>query len=231
MNSLKKLEKLLSATTILEDSMKSEQIHGLLCAVISSPKKIEPSVFLKAVYEDEIIASNAEEIATINEQILACHEELTEAFEAGKIPTPAFIADGKMVAYKSASNEQIASWCAGYMAGVLINENDWLKSGHKEIYQLLVPIGSFATLYAEELPQGQKKPDPIEVREKFLKAVPQSIQDIYDFWNQHQGCNHGHDHHHHHQQTTVRYDQPKTGRNEPCPCGSGKKFKRCCLNG
>ena len=21
----------------------------------------------------------------------------------------------------------------------------------------------------------------------------------------------------------------KTGRNEPCPCGSGKKFKKCCL--
>jgi hypothetical protein len=23
-------------------------------------------------------------------------------------------------------------------------------------------------------------------------------------------------------------DHPKTGRNEPCPCGSGKKFKKCC---
>lgn len=23
---------------------------------------------------------------------------------------------------------------------------------------------------------------------------------------------------------------PKIGRNEPCPCGSGKKFKRCCIN-
>jgi tetratricopeptide (TPR) repeat protein len=22
---------------------------------------------------------------------------------------------------------------------------------------------------------------------------------------------------------------PKIGRNEPCPCGSGKKYKRCCL--
>jgi hypothetical protein len=22
----------------------------------------------------------------------------------------------------------------------------------------------------------------------------------------------------------------KTGRNDPCPCGSGKKFKKCCLN-
>lgn len=23
-------------------------------------------------------------------------------------------------------------------------------------------------------------------------------------------------------------DGPKTGRNDPCPCGSGKKFKKCC---
>ena len=23
----------------------------------------------------------------------------------------------------------------------------------------------------------------------------------------------------------------KIGRNEPCPCGSGKKYKRCCLPG
>ncbi|WP_371924923.1 SEC-C metal-binding domain-containing protein [Endozoicomonas sp. SCSIO W0465] len=21
---------------------------------------------------------------------------------------------------------------------------------------------------------------------------------------------------------------PKTGRNDPCPCGSGQKFKKCC---
>lgn len=27
---------------------------------------------------------------------------------------------------------------------------------------------------------------------------------------------------------TVRYERPKVGRNEPCPCGSGKKFKKCC---
>ncbi len=27
----------------------------------------------------------------------------------------------------------------------------------------------------------------------------------------------------------VRAD-PKVGRNDPCPCGSGKKFKNCCLN-
>lgn len=24
-------------------------------------------------------------------------------------------------------------------------------------------------------------------------------------------------------------DEPKIGRNDPCPCGSGKKYKKCCL--
>ncbi len=29
-------------------------------------------------------------------------------------------------------------------------------------------------------------------------------------------------------QETVRREQPKIGRNDPCPCGSGKKYKHCC---
>lgn len=27
---------------------------------------------------------------------------------------------------------------------------------------------------------------------------------------------------------TVRNEIPKVGRNDPCPCGSGKKYKKCC---
>ncbi|MHC4336845.1 MAG: SEC-C metal-binding domain-containing protein [Planctomycetota bacterium] len=26
----------------------------------------------------------------------------------------------------------------------------------------------------------------------------------------------------------MRLEQPKVGRNAPCPCGSGKKYKKCC---
>lgn len=28
--------------------------------------------------------------------------------------------------------------------------------------------------------------------------------------------------------TTLQQQSPKAGRNDPCPCGSGKKFKKCC---
>ncbi|MGC2082083.1 MAG: SEC-C metal-binding domain-containing protein, partial [Bradyrhizobium sp.] len=26
----------------------------------------------------------------------------------------------------------------------------------------------------------------------------------------------------------ARSNAPKVGRNDPCPCGSGKKYKKCC---
>jgi len=27
----------------------------------------------------------------------------------------------------------------------------------------------------------------------------------------------------------IKREEPKVGRNDPCPCGSGKKYKKCCL--
>lgn len=30
---------------------------------------------------------------------------------------------------------------------------------------------------------------------------------------------------------TIRREEPKVGRNDPCPCGSGKKYKKCCGKG
>jgi preprotein translocase subunit SecA len=42
-------------------------------------------------------------------------------------------------------------------------------------------------------------------------------------------CDHGHDqgHDHHEVAAPYRRSEPKIGRNDPCRCGSGKKFKKC----
>ena len=52
--------------------------------------------------------------------------------------------------------------------------------------------------------------------------------------DQDDGCGCGHEHHdhgHHHHAPVVTYQRaaPKIGRNDACPCGSGKKYKKCCL--
>ncbi len=38
---------------------------------------------------------------------------------------------------------------------------------------------------------------------------------------------HGHSHHPHEAREPHVRVAPKVGRNDPCPCGSGKKFKKC----
>lgn len=42
-------------------------------------------------------------------------------------------------------------------------------------------------------------------------------------------CSHGHHHFHEPAQPYIR--DPKIGRNDICPCGSAKKFKKCCGKG
>jgi len=39
-------------------------------------------------------------------------------------------------------------------------------------------------------------------------------------------CSHGHE-----PMTPFVRAQPKVGRNDPCPCGSGQKNKKCCGKG
>lgn len=51
-------------------------------------------------------------------------------------------------------------------------------------------------------------------------AQPQKEQHVHGPDCSHGGCGGG---------TYVR-SEPKIGRNDPCPCGSGKKYKKCCGN-
>jgi len=59
-----------------------------------------------------------------------------------------------------------------------------------------------------------------------LSGVPQQLHEHSTFrkegdrWLYVDGKVRGHE--------TYRREAPKVGRNEPCPCGSGKKFKKCC---
>jgi preprotein translocase subunit SecA len=54
---------------------------------------------------------------------------------------------------------------------------------------------------------------------------PQPLQEQHDAASDVQGVQAGQDRR---APQTVQRAGPKIGRNEPCPCGSGKKFKKCC---
>jgi uncharacterized protein len=69
-----------------------------------------------------------------------------------------------------------------------------------------------------------KEPMSAERREQLIVVMAASVPAIYRYFASHRrlAARAGREH------TTHRRPEAKIGRNELCPCGSGKKFKKCC---
>ncbi len=89
----------------------------------------------------------------------------------------------------------------------------------------LVPIFALATEHSPDpAMRPYKQPVSAELRENLIVRAAAGVTGIYrHFKTQRSGEKHLFD-----SATTFRRTLPKIGRNDPCPCGSGKKFKQCC---
>lgn len=71
---------------------------------------------------------------------------------------------------------------------------------------------------ARDLPKDK----PVKEFLNFVKSGAQDIDEELSIWDMMEGKMPKAD------VETYRREQPKIGRNDPCPCGSGKKYKKCC---
>ena len=109
--------------------------------------------------------------------------------------------------------ENRCKWCVGYVAGVDMDE-DWM--GDSDSLQLIAPI----TVVAEgRVPRGIDEP------EGFLQGCRDNLErfaiDIHQHFTERRRKAIA-------VQTAHSQLAPQVGRNAPCPCGSKKKYKRCC---
>ena len=87
----------------------------------------------------------------------------------------------------------------------------------KEAHILLAPILALAT---DENGRPMLPIDPVEDAATLATAhdmIPPAIVAIRQFWRARDPF-----------PAAPLRTGPKTGRNDPCPCGSGRKYKRCC---
>ena len=223
-----KLDHLIESEPFKDNIMTIEQIHGFLCSMASNPLEVSTQTWLAVIFGGDKTLMAHESAPEINALVIAMYHEIQQALDGDSEVLPLIVAGGKPVPYNEASNEQLASWCAGYMAGVSTNQQSWLSSGHNDIYDLLTPVSAFAQFFDDHQPEDHNESaiSPEVIREQYLPLLATAITTIYHFWRQHQHCNHHHSHTPHPE--TFRHEKPKTGRNDPCLCGSGKKFKKCC---
>lgn len=69
---------------------------------------------------------------------------------------------------------------------------------------------------------------PANPKAKETPVQPDTLEDTskehqHEEHQHHAGCQHGKQH-------FPVTQKAKIGRNDPCPCGSGKKHKKCCLS-
>ena len=85
------------------------------------------------------------------------------------------------------------------------------------INELVVPIAVLARL-GDEDPELQELLDDQEKIAELTDAIAESAAAIYEYSR---AVDDG-------PTQPYRRQTSKVGRNDPCPCGSGKKYKKCC---
>ena len=117
-------------------------------------------------------------------------------------------------------------WAKGFLRGMELRKTDWAALLADEKHGgWLVPIFALAH---EHDPDPEMRPYKraisAEEREKLIVGAAAAVTGIYRYFEA-QRLVEGQPFD---DATTFRRTVPKIGRNDPCPCGSGKKFKQCC---
>lgn len=210
---LDRLDALLS-TPEMENSMTLDAIQGLLCAVASSPQPVPtekwiPVVLGEGKFKSEELAKEAEQL------LLRCYDDTFREL-AGE--------DGiTMLSYPvEEGEEELALWCDGYLEGTQLAEPGWFEMGEDEevVSELLYPFMLLSGRLKESaLEEGEEWPGPDEERrlmDEARESIAVDISAAYHFWFERRV-----------NREPIRREATKVGRNDPCPCGSGKKYKAC----
>lgn len=114
-------------------------------------------------------------------------------------------------------------WARGFVRGIEVCRDDWdeIFADDDKFAMLL----SVMALFHENDPDPEmrtwKTPPSLEIRENVLVGLSVSSQRLYNYFRSHRQEGKR-------ATTPLRRTKRKIGRNEPCFCGSGKKYKHCC---
>lgn len=207
----------------LNGGMDISTLDGYMTAVVSGPilppmSEWLPPVFGKTVeYEVQAIFRSPEEAVRIHTTIIGRFNEIGRMLDERRF-TPIFAA-AQADARRAKKTLYGDFWCVGYTRGMVLREDAWDALAHRAVEEsvLLTPIFALAfPMITAEVKGGKgqaiaamlRSPEGAEI----AAYVPDAAEQIYRFWRERRSA----------RRTSSQ------GRNEPCACSSGKKYKKCC---
>ena len=212
---LHRLDELLAGANE-DESMTLEEFDGFTAATLTSPMPIPPEELLGEILggaPDEITAALPEADNEALQRLLRRHRDnVAYQLHEGQGFSP-------VLAYDDEGRVDGRGWAIGYLRGVGMRAEDWSPLDNDDDFaDVLDPMVRLADEFDPE--SGElREAIPVDERPKVVEEMISNAMDAFAFFQEARERALS--------PATVRRDQPKVGRNDPCPCGSGRKYKAC----
>jgi uncharacterized protein len=191
--------------------------------LICGPDLVPPSEYLPQIWGDQIVLEDTFAASPLLEEFLSLlmrhWNTIADTLHSGEVYLPLLLED-------ESGLTQANDWANGFLRGMELRKERWTDLLEDEDFGgSLVAIFASANEHNPD-PEMRSYKDPIsaELRETLIVGAAAGTTQIYRYFRAQQFL----DNESLVSSTTFRRTMPKIGRNDPCPCGSGKKFKQCC---
>lgn len=204
-----------------DEGMTLEMLDGFLHALAIGPETLMPSQWLPKVWglDDGGMAPPVQDVGQM-ERVLGLVMRHFNSIVFGFGQRPPFVEPlWGTTQYDMGEFDDAEMWAYGFSEGVNLNRAAWQALLHDpQGQQWYRPIGLLGE--DEFSPDQDTLTHTPAQREALAETIEHSLLQIHAYWLplRHAAAE---------RQPAQRMGK-KVGRNEPCPCGSGKKFKKCC---
>ena len=228
------LDELLANTPEPLEPVDVVMLDGFLCGVLVQPVLLQPDAWLPHIFDfearslpddvdpvwrDRVTALVLRRHAALNRSLVedSWFDPLVLEFDQDAPSEEGEDADPSLAGLNPISRA-LMPWVAGFQHAML-SFPDLSEMADDDV------MTAFARLYRHlpaETPEELEvvatldRESPLESLDAAMEEMVGCVADLYDLTSEQR-----------YKVDTVKRDAPKLGRNDPCPCGSGKKWKQC----
>jgi uncharacterized protein len=204
-----------------DEGMTLDTLDGFLHAIAIGPETVRPSQWLPKVWglEDGGMMPPMDSPQQVNHLMALIMRHYNSIIGGLAYSPPVFAPLWPIVEHSDKEAEDAENWARGFTEGVKLSQAAWQPllddPQGKAWYHPIELLGD-----EDAPPEWMDLIRTPEQRAALTAHIEDSVLQMHAYWLPlRQAVAERH---------TAQAMSTKVGRNEPCPCGSGKKFKKCC---
>ena len=221
---LTKLDALLMSIPMEAEGMLLSEFDGFCAGLVVSPDMIMPGEWLPCVWGDSTeYFETLEDVRSLTDLIMRHYNDVASSLK------PPLIEYGPIFDEDRRTGEILwESWVCGFERAMRLRPDSWERIVESDDEEITASVNMMLALY--NIAEGRSdlpKSSINMLTEEAPELIPNLVLTI-NGWTKSSAISQPFHASSAANQPQAPLHRRKVGRNEPCPCGSGRKYKRCC---